>query len=234
MNVLAVDIGNSAAKFGGRVTARIPHAELSHLDQVFEQLPAEVVEWRIASVHRNAASQMEQTITANRPKDLVRHMAPADLDLQVKLANPAGVGIDRLCAAAATGQKEPNGAIIVDAGTAITIDLLKPPNQFWGGTILPGLPLQLASLSSGTDGLPSVELQQVPPLVGKDTTAAIQSGVFWGAVGAVKEIVARMKNEHSVGGVFVTGGDGPKIAEHLKGEVTLVPHLVLEGILAAQ
>jgi len=159
------------------------------------------------------------------------------LPVLVGVDNPNRVGIDRLAAAAAAAHLvNSRPSIVIDAGTAITIDLIQPPNTFCGGAILPGMKLQLTALGAGTEGLPtvSVNVAQPPELIGRNTTAAIQSGVFWGAVGSIREIVARMQDAHSVERVFLTGGAGSALQSHLGIATQMEPDLVLQGIRLAR
>jgi type III pantothenate kinase len=155
------------------------------------------------------------------------------------VAEPARVGIDRLLAAFAANQLRAPGraAIVVDLGTAITIDLVEPDGAFAGGTILPGIGMAGRALADQTDALPHILLDaaKMPPTVlGKSTTSAIESGLYWGTVGAVNEIASRLADGlESPPDFFVTGGAGQLITQFISvgGRVQFVPHLVLSGIV---
>jgi type III pantothenate kinase len=141
------------------------------------------------------------------------------------------VGPDRLAAAAgvvAAGDRE---GIIVDAGTAITVDVLAKKG-FLGGAILPGKALCYRALHDGTAALPLVS--DAPGTIGhpgRNTREAILSGVRWGVIGAVKELVARSRRHVSKDArVWVTGGGGAEIARHLGAGARYEGDLVFLGL----
>jgi type III pantothenate kinase len=156
------------------------------------------------------------------------------------VAEPARVGIDRLLAALAADRlrRPDRAAIVVDLGTAITVDLLDADGAFRGGAILPGIAMSAAALAEHTDALPRVAMEQLerpPAAVGASTVPAIESGLYWGAVGAVRELIGQMSSDLDASpDVFLTGGASEHVAEILAAnamfEVHHVPHLVLSGI----
>ena len=115
------------------------------------------------------------------------------IPLATTLLRPDRAGSDRLLAAWAALTLHGAPVIVVDLGTATTVDLVDADGFFVGGAILPGLELGAAALSEGTAKLPRVVLDLPDEVVGADTSAAIQSGVVIGHVGAVREIVLRMR-----------------------------------------
>src|SRR5262249_47039257 len=160
-----------------------------------------------------------------------------DLPIVARLDFPDRVGLDRLAAAVAANVLRTAGspAIVVDAGSAVTVDLVGTDGAFEGGTILPGFRMSAEALSSA-DLLPVAQFspQEIPQVVGKSTEGAIRSGLFWGAVGAVREIIERMSASlDQQPEIFVTGGDLRRLAEHLGDEASFVPNMVLSGIAAA-
>jgi len=154
-----------------------------------------------------------------------------ELPFEILVARPAKVGPDRLASAAgiiAAGAWE---GIIVDAGTAVTIDVLSK-RGFLGGSILPGTALMRRALHEGTAALPLVSGAPGridPP--GRDTKEAILCGTHWGAIGAVKELVARSRHRVSRNArVWVTGGGGAAIATGLGESARHEPDLVFLGL----
>lgn len=153
------------------------------------------------------------------------------LPLDVGLENPRGVGVDRVCAAAAAYDRLQRTCIVVDFGTAVTVDLVNDDGVFVGGAILPGLRLQLQALHERTAVLPSVEpaLPEVP--YGRNTMEAIQTGVCRGLAGAVRGIVegyATALNRWPQ--VVATGGDLEFMAPLCDFLDTAVKHLTLRGV----
>jgi type III pantothenate kinase len=179
-------------------------------------------------------------------------LSSADLPLVVRLERPDMVGIDRLVDAVAVNRlREPDRpAVIVDVGTAITVDLVSADGAFLGGSILPGLAMSARALNEFTDLLPLIdvaELADPPPALGTSTESAMQSGLFWGAVGAIRELIDQLvvvpllrqkqcneeKYPNARPQVFLTGGAGATVAELLGPDAQYVPHLTLAGIVLA-
>jgi type III pantothenate kinase len=161
----------------------------------------------------------------------------AQLPLRVDLAQPDHVGIDRLLDGVAANRlragNEP--AIVVDAGTATTVNLVAATGVFVGGAILPGLELAARSLHQYTALLPLVDVQllrQNPvDTVGKDTRAAIGSGIWFGQIGAIRELVSQMSTEARVAPlVLVTGGNGRALSQALGNGFRFEPHLALRAL----
>jgi type III pantothenate kinase len=150
------------------------------------------------------------------------------------------VGIDRLLAAFAADRIHDRGraAIVVDLGSAITVDLLDAGGAFCGGAILPGIAMSARALQEHTDALPRVALDHLehpPAPIGKGTVPAIEAGLYWGAVGAVRELISQMsKDLPAPPEVLLTGGASTHVAQLLEASspynVRHLPHLVLSGI----
>ena len=170
-----------------------------------------------------------------------------DFPLEICVDEPRKVGIDRLLNAVAANrlQASEQAAIIIDSGTATTVDVVKPNGSFAGGTILPGFELSAKALHHYTAFLPLIpvdELRQAEPVVlGKNTTDAIRSGLFWGQLGAVKELVSQLRNQlqpdtsQAPPLILLTGGGSDLLEPHLEGSVRFEPLLTLQGLaLVAQ
>ncbi len=147
------------------------------------------------------------------------------------------VGVDRLLDALAANALRGPGrpAVVVDVGTAITVDLLSAEGAFLGGAILPGIAMSARALHEFTDLLPLVDVSELaapPPPLGEETVAAMRAGLFWGAVGAVRQLIDQLAGDTRPQ-VILTGGAGPAVAELLGPSAQLVPHLTLAGIALA-
>jgi type III pantothenate kinase len=196
----------------------------------------------VASVHDAAAARLEAAIaevSATRHRPLrQRRVVHADLPLVVALDEPHKVGIDRLAGAAAAKAITRPGrpVIVVDCGTAATVNLVSAAGEFLGGAILPGPALMARALAEGTSRLPQVAaLEQAPPppMPGRSTQDAIAAGIGWGIRGAVARVVAEART--AVGGdadVILTGGWRAAVRDALPGAVE-IPELVLAGIALA-
>jgi type III pantothenate kinase len=196
----------------------------------------------VASVHDAAAGVLEMALaeesaTGRRPLRQ-RRIGFADLPCLPAVAEPHRVGIDRLAAGAAAAAVKPrdSGVIVVDCGTAATVDLIAADGRFLGGAILPGPALMARALAQGTSKLPEVralEHADPPAMPGGNTREAIAAGIGWGIRGAIAELVARSRSALGPSTpVLVTGGWSGAILPALPGAIEM-PDLVLVGIALA-
>src|SRR3972149_2904514 len=151
--------------------------------------PVPFLSWYLASVNRPGATRLINWLRERRPDDSVTLLCAGDLPLVVRLERPDMVGIDRLVDAVAVNHLRQPGrpAVIVDVGTAITVDLVSADGAFLGGSILPGLEISARALHEFTDLLPLIDISEFsdpPPALGMSTEAAMRSGLFWGTIGA--------------------------------------------------
>jgi type III pantothenate kinase len=294
--LIAVDIGNARSKYGlfrgdcpdfraakmGLSPSEMPEPETTlslpgdvggweQLAAWLRQIGAGQLWWWIGSVNRPATTRLLDWQRERRPADPVTLLAAGDLPLQVALERPDMVGVDRLLDAVAANRLRPPGrpAVVVDVGTAITVDLVSSDGVFSGGAILPGIAMSARALHEFTDLLPLVELEELetcekmgtgsepsrqaaddsrsgevpvpiflpralPPALGTSTVEAIGSGLFWGAVGGIRELIRQFREgAQREPQVFVTGGAGPAVAALLGPAARHVPHLTLAGIALA-
>ena len=121
--------------------------------------------------------------------------------------------------------------LVIDAGTAITYDLVTADGCFVGGNIAPGMGLRFKALHEHTGQLPLVAAEGDTPVVGYDTETAIRSGVIHGLLGEIKSYITDLKLSHTNLMVFLTGGDGKFIHSRLDQEnIIYYEHLAAEGL----
>ncbi len=127
--------------------------------------------------------------------------------------NPREVGADRIVNAVAAHERWPQGAIVVDFGTATTFDVVSARGEYLGGVIAPGLNVSADALFHATAKLPRVEIAPPAAAIGRNTVASMQSGLVFGYAGLVDALVARIKAEVDFAPRVVgTGGLAPLIA----------------------
>lgn len=153
--------------------------------------------------------------------------------ITIALPNPAEVGADRLVNASAAYSRHQRALIIVDFGTAITLDCVSADGAYLGGTISPGMAIAMEALGQRTAKLPRVAMNQSPDSpIGTSTVEAIRSGVLYGYAGMIEGLVgrikARMAPEEPL--VIATGGMAGLIAPHTGVIEELDPWLTLEGL----
>jgi type III pantothenate kinase len=206
------------------------------LEAVLMQLPPMPLRWFAVSVNRAIEAQFAAWIRAQRPLDSYTLLQHRDFPLDIDLRAPERVGTDRLAAAVAANELRPpqRSAIVVDAGTAVTVDLITNDGVFRGGAILPGIRTAAEALASATDALPLLEnldLSSAPAAIGKSTQEAMRSGIVWGCVGAVRELILQLSAAvPDVPHVFCTGGDGIHLARLIDRDMKFDPNLVLRGV----
>ena len=129
------------------------------------------------------------------------------LGIGINIDRPSAVGADRLVNSIAAHDRYPGALIVVDFGTATTFDVVGASGAYDGGVIAPGVNLSAEALHQAAAMLPRVAIQRTQNVIGKDTVPAMQSGLFWGYIGLIETIVAKIKEE--VGQpmtVIATGG----------------------------
>ena len=162
---------------------------------------------------------------------------PVDERMETGLKNryddPAAVGADRIVNAVAMGRHYGFPAIIVDIGTATTVEAVDGEGCYLGGAILTGLYVALDALISRTAKLPSVDLEAEPPrVIATNTPDSIRSGFIYGYAGAVDALIRRFRDELGVEDlqVVATGGPASVIVRHCREIDILDPDLTLKGL----
>lgn len=255
--LLAADVGNSRTKFGlfaddaGARGAELPVCLDSWAVSHQGSVPWEEIH---LAARRQGAGSFDGLIAGANPAGVqqvlatwpVRSMpAPRVIDdpdsfpLKVSLESPSKVGIDRLLNAVAANVVRAQGqpSVIVDTGTATTVDAVSPDGAFEGGAILPGFELSARALHQYTALLPYITIEELvershEPL-GTNTREALRSGLFWGQIGAIRELIAQLStrwNREPM--VFLTGG-GATLAATQFPEAHFEPHLSLQGLVIA-
>jgi type III pantothenate kinase len=157
--------------------------------------------------------------------------------LKIKYRSPQEVGADRIANSIAAIQRYPGeNLMVVDFGTATTIEVITGAGDYLGGAILPGVGISAAALASHTAKLPRVEIARPETVLGRSSVESIQSGLFHGHVGAVTHVVSLLTAELFAGNrprILGTGGFARMFAEERIFD-ELVPELVLWGLKHAE
>jgi type III pantothenate kinase len=154
-----------------------------------------------------------------------------DTGIVVAYENPSEVGADRIVNAVAAYARYKKSLIVVDFGTATTFDYVSSRGEYRGGAIAPGIGISAEALFQRTSKLPRVEIVKPKQVIGKNTVHSMQSGIFFGYVGLVDEIVKRMKREvKSNPKVIATGGLAGLIAMESETIEEVNEFLTLEGL----
>ncbi len=241
---MVADLGNSRLKWGvvtgfGRVelTRALPLDALSAWDSAWAECgldPAST--WLVASVNPPAASRFEAWLDGRGVgRDAVRVLrSAADAAVPSRLEHPNATGVDRALAVRSACARRAAGraAVVVMCGTAITVELIDETGVWQGGAIAPGLISMARGLVESTAQLPLASCDEVPEALGRATREALAAGVFWSAVGAIRELVGRQtRGLAHPPSIFLSGGDASRLAPWLDlKDAVVAPDLVLEGL----
>jgi type III pantothenate kinase len=145
--------------------------------------------------------------------------------------NPREVGADRIVNCVAAYERFHTGLVVIDMGTATTVDVVSPKGEFLGGAIAPGLGISTEALFNTASKLPRVEIKAPPHALGRNTLHSMQSGIVYGYAGLVDGLVRKIAQELSFTPVVMaTGGLTPLIAPHSSTVQHTDPFLTLEGL----
>lgn len=236
--LLAVDRGNDSLKAalfeGGRVVERFRDRDpdARETTAIVRRLRPDLV--AVSCVVPAWRAAFEAAFGDASPSRVVWAGHDSPLPFTIDLDDPRSVGPDRLAAAAGAAARGARSAVVVDAGTAVTVDTLAG-GVFMGGAIMPGLGMMLDALHRGTAALPSLDPAQAvrtaaEGLPGRSTRGAIAAGTVEAYLGAVTRLATRSLELAPPGAVlFLTGGGSPALAGQLPDPIH-VPDLVLEGL----
>ena len=249
MDLIAIDIGNTNITLGLfthddlKRTERTAADDTERLAQTITLLRkmcgpqphgARTVPVVASSVNPTALEIVERAVADQLDQNILLVGRDVPLDIKLAVENPKTVGTDRLLNAAAAYDMINAPLVVADFGTAITVDCVSAQGIFLGGAILPGLNSAAASLARDTANLPQVTLEIPPASYGANTESAIQAGIYYGAIGALRELVERYANQlgqwpH----VVLTGGNAELIAKECNFTDSIVPNLCLTGLYLA-
>ncbi|WBV42057.1 type III pantothenate kinase [Pseudoroseomonas cervicalis] len=157
--------------------------------------------------------------------------APLDWGFPIRVDQPEEVGADRLLNALAAHHHYRGPLVVIDFGTATTFDVVDADGAYLGGAIAPGINLSIEALHKAAARLPRIGIGRPQSVIGTATVPAMQSGIFWGYVGLVEGIVARIRAEYGAPlKVIGTGGLAPLFAEGTPVLETTDPDITLEGL----
>ena len=245
-NILAVDVGNSRAKFGlfERDGSQIESKALTAISlRTHRDVAGKLADWAsefsvdscvIAGSNEPVAERLAADWSSNLPSPAILRR-PQSIPVTLNVDQPDAVGIDRVLNALAAHHLFPDQAVVVvDSGTATTVDLVSETGIFEGGTIFPGLRLSAYALHDYTAKLPLIDVDAIrqshPPLPGRNTDEAIRAGLYWGQVGAIREIVQRISESYRPAvRTIITGGALKQLQPHLPDSVA-VEGLPLHGL----
>jgi type III pantothenate kinase len=251
--LLAIDVGNTNVTTGlvrdGRLSAarRLAtdgRATADELEVVLRGILAlddtdlgEIASIALASVVPSLTAGVE-AIARRRGVDLVVASA-GTVPIPIRVDRPSEVGADRLVNALAAQRLHGTPAVVVDFGTATTLDCVAADGAYVGGAIAPGLELGLEALAARTAKLPRIELRTPDRAIGRDTVAAMQSGTIFGYQALAAGLLARVRHEladasgiapREVRAILTGGLSAAPWASALEDVDSIDPDLTLKGL----
>lgn len=246
MKALLLDVGNSRLKWG--VAENGDLARTGHIAQqkireqgvgvLTKRLPR-VVDAVIASnvAGPSYATRLAGLVHAHCDRDVhFAKVARAAFGVKNSYSQPRRMGVDRWVAMVGARAEFKAACIVVDAGTAVTIDALDKNGQHLGGQILPGVTLMASALHNETSDLPLATstrraLYDGLAMFTSNTRDAIGSGALNAVTGAVERAIRMLRSKSYRPKLVLTGGDASRILQALDGKPVHRPHLVMQGLL---
>jgi type III pantothenate kinase len=230
---LVIDIGNTLTKiavFEGRqmmAFKRFDDFDVKRMRQLIDEYPNPEA-CIISSVNTDP---LEITGEIGNDFPLLLFDPTTLLPFKNCYATPETLGKDRLAGIAAAFDVFPKrDVLVIDAGTAITYDLLTSSGEYLGGSISPGIRMRYKALHTFTGRLPLLEMKDEAHLTGDTTNASIHSGVLNGVVTEAEGIIQRYLVQYPGIQIILTGGDYNYFDKQLKVKTFAAPNLVLEGL----
>ncbi|MFV0275764.1 MAG: type III pantothenate kinase [Parahaliea sp.] len=231
---LQLDVGNSSAKWrlvvNGEISARgrYRREDEDSRQTLLACAPALDAIW-ISSVAREA---VEGSIAAElrrrwNVQPWVARSEAESLGLRNSYAEPVRMGVDRWLAMLAARARHRGRLCVIDAGSALTVDLVADDGAHEGGYIIPGLELMERALLLDTDRVRFADDARYQLRPGRSTAEAVRHGIALAQAGAVAQV---LRSESAELAVLFTGGDGQWLQEQLEGRGEYVPELVLDGL----
>lgn len=246
--ILAIDMGNSNIVVGGLDDQKTYFEDRITTDDRKTSLEYAIMLKNILEIHKVKPRDIEGAIMSSVVPPLNATIASAvkkiigkrpllvgsgmKTGLNIKMDNPKTVGGDRIVAAVAAIANYEGPIIIIDMGTATTMDVVDRAGNYIGGVILPGVKVSLNSLVTNTAQLPRINLDVPKRVVGKNTVECMRNGIILGNASMLDGLIDRMEEELGEPATLVaTGGMARFITPLCRHEITYDPDLLLRGLL---
>lgn len=233
MVYFCADIGNTLVKWAIfqdnqlLESATIEHLEVASVNSIAEKYPDAVC---IVSTTRQKDASLESAFQRFRKFIPLSHQTPMPFVNRYK--TPETLGLDRMALVAAAVSAYPNQhALVMDAGTCITLDFVDKHSNYLGGSIHPGLSMRLKAMHQFTGRLPLLPVQAAGEIMGNDTISCMQAGAINAAAIEMDAIIGMYKSQYPGCAVILTGGDSHLFFSLLKNEIFALPNFAIQGLL---
>lgn len=228
----ALDIGNTVIKIAFFTEDRITELKYSEdFRTCCHHLAEEAVTDIVVSTVKPLSAVEEGQLKSLATTLFVSHNIQLPISINYDTKNT--LGPDRLAGAcAAWAQWKNENSLVIDCGTCITFDFVRQTGEFEGGSIHPGLHMRLKAMHQFTSQLPLVPVNSTVDLIGKTTTACIQSGTLYGIAAEIRGMIREYYKEAADLNVILTGGDAHFFESMLNTPIFVRQNLILEGLIA--
>lgn len=249
--LISIDIGNSSTGIGVFVRERLVTLRLdthpvrnageyadaiagllnqNHIQNHVEKEDVRCIISSVVPTHTGAVLEAVNLL-AGHVVDTLLVSNRLETGLCLRISAPETLGADRLTNASGAFALYKRAVAVVDYGTATTVTMVNADANLIGGAIIPGLRLMTAALGSMTSQLKEVSLEQPGSALGRDTEAAIRSGIFFGTAGAVERIIAEAEGETGVHFLpVITGGHCTTMLQYMTRPCEKRPDLIYQGL----
>ena len=230
---LAIDIGNSSVKLG--VFEGSTKKYINSINKLSAENLAKLVEtYGITSIIYSSVAGGSKILTdfsSSSGLELMRLNQDTKIPVKIEYSTPETLGSDRIAGIVAAYNKYGNNnVLVIDAGTAVTFDILLSEGIYKGGNISPGLSMRFQALNNYTDRLPLVIPDNKYDIIGTNTENAIRSGVQQGLIFEINEYIRTFEILFKGLRIVITGGDGLFLSGLINQKVDYSPDLVIEGL----
>jgi type III pantothenate kinase len=246
INLLVLSLGHSRLAIGAFVAGKLEHVSRVSVDNTGQWAGEIAQAWQLvadrphagiaaAVVNRARMEALEHAVATSAPGQAIEWIGrQIELPMPVKTDPPEQTGVDRILATAAAYEQMEKACMVVDAGTAITVNLCNDAGEFLGGAIAPGVRMMLAAMHEGTSSLPQLTFDVPAEGIGRDTRQAMLQGVYHSIRGMVKELAEQyamiLGNWPDI---IATGGDAQKLFDGWELIHAVSPDLGLYGLALA-
>ncbi len=238
--ILAVDIGNTNISIGSFKEKKLNALFCINNKYLVNQKASFPLEPNIldkskyiivASVNPKIESAFYKYVGKKHKKKILTIGKEIKPIIPILVKNPQKVGIDRVLNALAAYKRTKTSTIVIDFGTAITIDIVSEKGEYVGGLILPGIRTSAYALNKQTALLPEVDIRKPVKIIGNNVENAIKAGIYFGTVGSISHIIREVRKVYrDLQYTIATGGDAKIFKKDIPEIDKFIPLLTLDGI----
>lgn len=246
--ILAVDIGNSTVVMGlinnseliasRKMVTDISELEVNYKEEIKTLLKSHSIsESKIEGAIISSVVPLLTDILKEAVSDIFK-LEPITVNsesitgIEIITDNPSQLGSDRIADATAGINEYGAPLVIIDMGTATTVSVINPQNQFLGGLILPGVRTSLNSLINNTSQLPRIKLGTPSErIIGTNTVSSIENGIVYGTAAQIDGLIQRISDELDFDPkIIATGGNAGAVIPYCKPKIIYDKNLLLKGL----